>query len=182
VQLINWFPRAKLVADMSVGEKRTHGLRQREEGTALLRASRYGEASAVFEAGIESLGALHGLMLQGRPDPAKMAEVADALRSCLLNRAQCALKLEDWPACVEACTRVLAMPREAENVKALYRRGVARLELAEHAAALDDLREAATLAPKDREVRDGFTKAKAAHAAHKQAERQAFGGMFGGAA
>ena len=53
----------------------------------------------------------------------------DRLRSCLLNLAQCALKLDRYDVAVETCSQLLEMEGEAENVKALYRRGVAQLAM-----------------------------------------------------
>ena len=48
------------------------------------------------------------------------------LRSCLLNRAACSLRLEQPEAVVEDCTRVLAAkPLPEELAKARYRRGQA---------------------------------------------------------
>ena len=98
IELLSWSEAAKPVFDMSHAEKKSHGMAQREEGTKLLRGTRYEEAAVCFESAIESLGALHALMLQGRPDPAKMREVSEALRSCLLNLSQCQLKTEQWEA------------------------------------------------------------------------------------
>ena len=178
IELISWQAAAKPTAEMGMAERRKHGLAQREEGTKLLRGQQYGEAAACFEAGVESLGSLHALMLQGRPDPAKLKEVAEALRSCLLNLSQCHLKTDRWEDAVNACSRVLAMPREGDNVKALYRRGLARLELTQLSEARDDLYQAASLDPQNKEVRAGYERAKAAHASHRAEEKAAFGGKL----
>ena len=76
------------------------------------------------------------------------------------------------------CTRVLEMHREDENVKALYRRGVARLELRLFEEAIADLRAACVADPKSKELREAFLKAKAAQTAFKAAERAKFANMF----
>ena len=178
IELISWKAATKPVGDMSVKEKRAHGLAQREEGTKFLRGQQFEEAIPLFEAGVESLGALHSLMQMGRPDPAVLQEVAEALRSCLLNLSQCHLKLSRWEAAVAACTRVLSMHREDENVKALYRRGLAKLELHLLEEAKDDLRRAAVADPTSKDVRTAYERAKEAHASHKEDERAAFGGKL----
>ena len=184
IELIEWKAATKPIADMSVKEKRAHGFAQREEGTKLLRGQQYAEAVPVFEAGVESLSSLHTMMLMGRPDPKVLKEVADALRSCYLNLAQCSLKLSLWEAAAGACTKVLMMRHEDENVKALYRRGLAQLELHLFEQAKDDLRRAAVADPTSKEVRAGYDRAKQAHAAYKEEERAAFGGklLLGGEA
>jgi len=179
IELIGFELPAKRVEDMSHKQKRAHGMHQREEGTALLRGGQHDEAATAFEAGIETLGSLHSLMLGGRPDPSTMAEISEALRSCLLNLTQCQLKLERYEEAVASCSRVLGMRGEAENVKALYRRGSAWLAMQSFEQARDDLRAACVLDPKSKELREQYERAKAAHAAHKQAEKQAFGGMYG---
>ena len=43
--------------------------------------------------------------------------------SCLLNAAQCELKMSNWSGAADRCSKALAL--EPENVKALFRRGVA---------------------------------------------------------
>lgn len=178
VELLSWEAAAKPVGEMKLKERQRHGLAQREEGTKLLRGGQYAEAATCFEAGVESLGSLHALMRQGRPDPKALSDVHEALRSCLLNLTQCQLKSDRWEDAVGTCTRVLSMPREGENVKALYRRGMARLELSQLDEARDDLYHAATLDPKSKEVRAAYEKAKAAHASHRADEKAAFGGKL----
>ena len=60
---------------------------------------------------------------------------ADAalLPTLLLNEAQCRLQLQQPQEAAQLCSRVLE--REPENVKALYRRALANLELAEFVEA-----------------------------------------------
>jgi 3-phosphoinositide dependent protein kinase-1 len=84
-----------------------------------------------------------------------------ALRtSCLLNRAACRLKTGEFPGVVEDCGRVLA--GDADNVKALFRRGQALVELQRLEEARADLLRAAKLAPKDQGIRQHYEGVKAA--------------------
>ena len=117
-------------------------------------------------------------MFAGSPDAEQLAEVAEALRSCLLNLAQCRLKLERWDDAVDACAGVLALPGESNNLKARFRRGVALAALEKYEEAVDDLKAACVLDPKSRECREQYETAKAALAAHRREERNVFGGMF----
>ena len=178
IELISWAPSTKPISDMSPSEKLAHGVEKRAVGTRLLKDGEHAQAATEFEAGAESLLAVHSMMLQGAPDPAKLAEVADALRSCLLNLSQCKLKLESWEEAVHTCSRVLAMPGESENVKARFRRGVALTSLERYDEAKEELKAACLLDPKSKDIREQYERTKAAHAAQKASERQAFGGMF----
>lgn len=55
---------------------------------------------------------------------------AATMRSSLIaNRAACALKLEDWDACIEHCDRILS--QDKKNVKALWRKSQALLKKSE---------------------------------------------------
>lgn len=195
IELIDWTPASKPVSDMSAAERLKFGLQKRAEGTAALKAGEHADAISEFDKGVESLGSLRMLMSSASPDPTQLAQVDDALRSCLLNAAQCHLKLSDWSATVAKCDHVLGtLPAEsaststgadervaAVRLKALFRRGVAQLALDQFDEAKSDLKAACMLDPKSKEVRSEYERAKNAHAAHKAAERQAFGGMFGAA-
>ena len=59
------------------------------------------------------------------------AEAAKALYiSCLLNAAMCSLKLEEFKMAENYCTR--ALTSDPENVKALFRRGSAKMSMGEY--------------------------------------------------
>lgn len=92
------------------------------------------------------------------PPPPTFAERVDGARglllSCYLNEAQCRLRTEHWREAEARCT--LALGLEAKNVKALFRRGHARVKLGEFADARADLREANALDPKAKEIRAMF--------------------------
>ncbi|KAG7575302.1 hypothetical protein FFLO_00466 [Filobasidium floriforme] len=59
----------------------------------------------------------------------------------LLNRAQAYLKLEKWQDVVRDCNTVLNLPLQSKNIKALFRRSLARRELGdeEQDGAVQDL-------------------------------------------
>ena len=178
IELLSWTPGVKPIADMSEAERREHGLERRKEGTSLLQAGKHAAAATAFTAGVESLSLLHASMSLGSPDASQLAEVVDALRSCLLNLSQCELKLEHWKDAADACTHVLALPGEAKNVKARFRRGVALAALERWEDAKEDLKAACLLDPKSREIREKYEDVKAAHAAHRRGQKEVYGGMF----
>lgn len=179
IELLDWKPGETPISELSPAEKLAHGQRKREAGTKLLKAGEHSQAVLEFSAGAESLGMLHSLMTTTAVPPTadKVEEVQVALRSCLLNLSQCFLKLEQWELVVASCTKVLDS-LDAQNVKARFRRGVANMALGKLDEGLADLKAACLLDPKSKECRDAFDKAREAWAAHKEAARQAFGGMF----
>ena len=84
VELIGWVE--KTLEDMDDGEKLEHAQGARDQGAAHCKEQEWAEASAKFKAGIEHLDALG-------EGAAKASEARAALLSCLLNQAQCCLKL-----------------------------------------------------------------------------------------
>ena len=167
-------------ADMSPAEKLAHGKARREAGTTMLKAGLFEGAAPHFEAAVESLSAVHSVMVASSVAPSanSLEEATGALRACLLNLSQCELNLERWGAAASNCTRVLGLGLEASNTKAQFRRGLAYAALERHEEATADLKAVCLADPKSREAREAYATAKAALAAHAQSERQAFGGMF----
>ena len=72
-----------------------------------------------------------------------------------------------------------ALELDADSVKALYRRGMARMNKGDYDDAKADLRKAAELDPKSKEVRDGFKECAQREAAAKKGEKALYGRMFG---
>ena len=98
--------------------------------------------------------------------------------SCSLNVAMCNIKLKEWGGAVKACTSVLVMDNEANNIKALYRRGLARINLGLLQEAKEDLMVVYNEDPKNKDVRKALASIKEAHAENKKKEKAAFGGIF----
>ena len=168
VELVGWVE--KTLEDMNDAEKLQHAQGVRVQGTALFGEQQWGDARAKFAEGIEHLQALS-------ESASKQTDAQEALLSCLLNQAQCCLKLGEWGGAADACTRALAL--QPDSAKALYRRGMARTELLQYAEAKADLLHACKLEPKSRQIREEFERTKVAHAEAKLADRAAFGGFLG---
>ena len=105
------------------------------------------------------------------------ADARALLLSCLLNQAQCGLAQAEWAPAAAACTRALAL--DAASMKAYFRRGKALVELGEFDDAKADLREAAKLDPKSREVREAIAEAKARAEKAKANDKAMYSKMFG---
>ena len=68
--------------------------------------------------------------------------------SCNLNNAACKLKLKDYKEAVKLCTKVLDI--DSRNVKALYRRAQAYIQLVELELAEQDIKKALEIDPDNR--------------------------------
>ena len=77
-------------------------------------------------------------------------DIAELFTPLLLNKALCCLKLQKFGECIDSCSQVLEVNRN--NVKALYRRGVARIENKELGPGKRDLLCALDVDPKNADV------------------------------
>lgn len=169
VELIDWRVPVKDASAMSQEEVLGHAAAKREEGVQLFKAGQFSNALTCF---CEGDGYLSSLPRSVRNE----ADASETLLSCLLNAAQCALKLSEWNQAVSICTRVLVM--DAKNVKAVYRRGLAYSGLERYKDAMPDLLQACKLEPKSREIRGKYESVKAAATETQRSAKEAFGGMF----
>lgn len=99
--------------------------------------------------------------------------------SCWSNAAMCYIKTKEWPKAIHACNSVLELTSEKENIKVLYRRGLARLKLGLLKEAKEDLMAAYKLDSANKDVRRALQQLKEASAESKRKEKEAFGGFFG---
>ena len=176
------FERGKDLYELSTDEKIESQAKYRAAGTKYYQAGlfawarkRYEEANkrAVSESSFSSGVTAAEEVKQ------KVAESTASKLSCLLNIAQCNLKLGEWEKVIPACTDALAL--DAKSVKALYRRGHAHLKLGDVGSARADMTQAAQLDPQNRDVRRELEAVKAMEKAAKEKQKGMFGGMFSAA-
>ena len=103
-------------------------------------------------------------------------DVAAVYLSCHMNASQCALNAHEWPAAAAYATRAIKV--DDRNVKALYRRGVARSAMGLLEEARDDLKRAATLDPKNAAVRRAWADLKQKFADQTAGQKTTFKGAF----
>lgn len=96
----------------------------------------------------------------------------------LLNLAACQLKFKQDHHAAQNCTKVLRI--EPENVKALYRRGLALINMSDFDQAREDLIKARSLEPSNRAVEDQLRSLEAKVQAQKIKYKDALKTMFGG--
>ena len=153
--------------------------KHKEQGNARFRAGdikgavgKYERAASYYpsDADLEK-GRAYGEDVDGQKAAARATKL-----SCKLNLANCELKLGEWAKAEKAAADALEI--DAGSVKALYRRGQARLQLGELDGAKADLMDAAKREPQNREVRKELESLKAKQAERKAEERAAFGGKL----
>lgn len=106
-------------------------------GVSLFKCGRFRLAAQLFHEIHRRLGYVDEYRGRLRGEDLR-GQVADLKRSCLLNRALCALKYENFAAVILACDEVL--DGESQNVKALLRRAQAQLSLGRPFEAACDAR------------------------------------------
>ena len=165
VELFDWKEARKQKSDMSAAERVAEAAALKAKGTDAFKAKKWADAQELYHDAGEYVDGEGG-------DDARAL-----LLSCLLNQAQCALAQSEWAPAAAACTRALAL--DAASMKAYFRRGKARVELGEFDDAKADLREAAKLDPKSREVREAIAEAKARAEKAKANDKAMYSKMFG---
>ena len=96
----------------------------------------------------------------------------------MLNLAACQLKFQHFPHAVKNCSRVLEM--EADNVKALYRRGQALVMMNDYDRAREDLTKAKKLEPANKAIDEQLKLLESRQQVHDAKYKDALKSMFGG--
>jgi len=102
--------------------------------------------------------------------------VAAVYLSAHLNASQCALNDREWAAAAAYAKRAVKL--DPTNVKALFRRGVARSHMGALEEAREDLLAAATLDPKNKAVRAAYGDLKRLFVEQKKGAKKTFSGAF----
>ena len=179
------YEREKELWEMNAHEKMDIQLRLKEQGNRLFKRGdfekavrRYEKANTAAPTIIDFEKSAKG---DGGSDPINVTdsdvESSQAVKiSCLVNLANCHLKLGAASAAVTACTK--AIESKSSNAKALWIRGRARLALSDYDESRSDLMAAARLDPRSREIRATLDELKKRIAESRKNEKATFGGMF----
>lgn len=162
VELIDFKPKKKEKWEYSDEEKLSEATRLKESGNRFFSEKNFSKALEDYEEGAELSES--GLPLQA---------LYIALK---LNAAQAAINLGKFPDAVDSATEVIK--RDPKNVKALYRRGVARNHLGLAEEALGDLEQAVILDPENKAAKTESLKSKKLIADAKKKEKAIYGNMF----
>jgi peptidylprolyl isomerase len=173
VELLGLKEKRKEKWEMSTQERLEVANKLKTEGTELFQQQKFKDAVALYE------DAASYAVDEGISGNDVSVEERPLYVSCWSNAAFCYIKLKDWPEATRSCNNVLEIDTElASNVKALYRRGLARMKLGLLKEAKEDLMAAYKIDAVNKDVRKALTQLKEAVAESKRKEKAAFGGFF----
>ncbi|XP_049406973.1 peptidyl-prolyl cis-trans isomerase FKBP62-like [Solanum stenotomum] len=169
VELVS-FVKEKESWDMNTQEKIEAAGKKKEEGNALFKAGKYARASTRYEKAAK--------FIEGDTDfSEEEKKQAKALKiSCNLNNAACKLKLKDYKQAEKLCTKVLET--ESTNVKALYRRAQAYMNMADLDLAEFDIKKALEIDPNNRDVKLEYKALKEKVKEFNKKDAKFYGNMF----
>ena len=163
VELIKFEAKKKEKWELSSEEKIAQASCFKDKGTEAFKEKLYADAVDSYAEGAE--------LVEDEIGDGEAIYIA-----CKLNIAQCYINLKDYPSAIEASTKVLA--KDPTNVKALYRRAVARNAVGMPDEAKDDLEIAAGYEPENTAVKAELSKSKNLIVAAKKKEKAAYGNLF----
>ncbi|XP_021669185.2 peptidyl-prolyl cis-trans isomerase FKBP62 [Hevea brasiliensis] len=144
VEMIS-FTKEKESWEMNTQEKIEAAGKKKEEGNVLFKAGKYERASRRYEKAVNFI----------EYDSSFSEEEKQQTRAlkitCKLNNVACKLKLKDYKQAEKLCTKVLEL--DSRNVKALYRRAQAYIQLVDLDLAEMDIKKALEIDPDNRDVK-----------------------------
>jgi FK506-binding protein 4/5 len=169
IELVD-FVKDKESWDMETPEKLETAAKRKEDGNALFKAGNYARAAKRYEKAVK-------LIEYDSSFDDEQKKQAKALKiSCNLNMAACKLKLKDYKEAVKLTTKVLEL--ESTNIKALYRRVQAYIELLDLDYAQADIKKALDLDPNNKEVKLEYKRLKQKQIEQNKKEAKLYGNMF----
>lgn len=169
IELVS-FDKEKESWDMNTDEKIEAAGKKKEEGNVLFKAGKYVKASKRYEKAVKFIE-YDSSFSEEEKKLAKALKVA-----CNLNNAACKLKLKDYKQAEKLCTKVLEL--ESRNVKALYRRAQAYIQLADLDLAEFDIKKALEIDPDNRDVKLEHKALKEKMKEYNKKEAKFYGNMF----
>ncbi|KAL3572880.1 hypothetical protein D5086_026784 [Populus alba] len=141
VEMIS-FTKEKESWDMNTQEKIEAAWKKKEEGNAWFKAGKYERASRRYEKAAKFIE-YDSSFTDEEKQQSKVLKI-----SCKLNNAACKLKLKDYKEAEKLCSKVLEL--DGQNVKALYRRAQAYIQLVDLDLAEIDIKRALEIDPDNR--------------------------------
>lgn len=164
------FTKEKESWEMSTAEKIEAAAKKKEEGNALFKAGKYQRASKRYEKAVKFIE-YDSTFSDEEKKQAKALKI-----TCNLNNAACKLKLKDYKEAEKLCTKVLEL--DSNNVKALYRRAQACIQLADFDVAERDIKKALEIDPENREVKMEYRLLKEKVKEYNKKDAQFYGQIF----
>ncbi|KAM1158323.1 hypothetical protein FF1_031723 [Malus domestica] len=169
VELVS-FVKDKESWDMNTQEKIESAGKKKEEGNALFKAGKYERASKRYEKAVRFIE-YDSTFGDEEKQQAKALKI-----TCNLNDAACKLKLKDYKQAEKLCTKVLDL--DSRNVKALYRRAQAYIQLVDLDLAELDIKKALEIDPDNRDVKQEYKVLKQKVREYNKKDAQFYGNIF----
>lgn len=170
VELLDFHDKKKEKYQLTPAERLQAALEAKEKGNDLYKRKQVSEAIAQYKEAV-------GMFEHDDQFPEDVKKNAAPIKlSAHLNLANCFLQTGAYVDAAVHATQALALA--PKNCKALYRRGVARMQNDEFAEAKADLMEAARIEPQNVEIRKQLEVLKQRWAAEKQKQKSTFDGLF----
>lgn len=135
------------VCDMTVADKWRYACEHKGKGSRLFSAKNYRWAFRHFSWSYKYVVSLEHDEVREDVATQLGLNIQGLKLKCLLNLAACQLQNYSYDYAVENCTQALEI--DPNNIKALYRRGTALIQLQEYEKAKCDLEQAKNLDPKN---------------------------------
>lgn len=164
------FVKEKESWDLNTAEKIEAAGKKKEEGNFLFKQGKYAKASKRYEKAAKFIE-YDTSFSEEEKKQSKVLKV-----SCNLNDAACKLKLKEYKQAEKLCTKVLEI--ESRNVKALYRRAQAYIQLADLELAEIDVKKALEIDPDNRDVKLEYKTLKEKMKEYNKKEAKFYGNMF----
>eukprot|EP01089_Gocevia_fonbrunei_P014348 TRINITY_DN3917_c0_g1_i1.p1 TRINITY_DN3917_c0_g1~~TRINITY_DN3917_c0_g1_i1.p1 ORF type:complete len:357 (+),score=92.87 TRINITY_DN3917_c0_g1_i1:46-1116(+) len=107
----------------------------------------------------------------------KTKESTDAEISCHANKGACFMQLKNYRKAIEECEKVLKS--DEKNVKALFRRGQAKVALKDYLDGMADFKAVLAIESNNSSARNEYNKANEVYKQFKSKQAAAYGKMFG---
>ena len=167
---VHSFTKSKDAREMDQEEKIRQAKLHKDRGNTFFKESKFQLAVKHYKTVVYLLQYDSGL------DDAQKAESHEVLLAGHLNLAMAHLKLGHNDLAREAAGHALAM--DAANVKALFRRGQASLNMGDPEDALKDFEACVTVDPSNKAAKNQAVVCRTKINAIKQKEKKLYGGMF----
>jgi len=169
VELVS-FVKDKESWDLNNEEKIEAAGKKKEEGNALFKLGKYARASKRYEKAAKYIE-YDSSFSEDEKKQSKQLKI-----SCNLNNAACKLKLKDYKQAEKLCTKVLEL--DCQNVKALYRRVQAYIQLADLELAEADIKKALEIDPDNRDVKLEYKTLKEKIKEYNKKDAKFYSNMF----
>jgi FK506-binding protein 4/5 len=151
-------------------EKIEAAAKKKEEGNVWFKMGQYAKASKRYEKAAKFVE-YDSAFTEDEKKQSKVLKI-----TCKLNNAACKLKLKDYREAEKLCSKVLEL--ESTNVKALYRRAQAYIELVDLELAELDIKKALEIDPDNRDVKMVYKTLKEKRKEYNRRDAKFYGNMF----